>query len=446
MARISASSFYAAVWRWHFIAGLVVMPFLCVLAVTGGIYLFSPELDVLIYRDYDRVARAGRTALPLEALVASAERGSQGGVKQVVVTGDPQRSVRMTVHTPREARTVFVDPYDGKVLGATDYGGAMQVVRKLHSLQYFGAKASWLMEIAAGWAIVLSLTGIYLWWPRGAKGGVVTVRGSPAKRLFWRDLHAVTGIFASGVILFLAVTGMPWSDVWGGKVQELATEHHVGRPAPPAEVVPDWELDHVSHHDATSGMPWALEKAPSPSSDASAGRAKITIDEAVARAARAGLPMPFSLTLPAGARGAYVVTHTAARAQDARALYLDQYSGAILDDVPFDRFGPAAKAIEWGIAVHQGQEFGELNRCVMLAGCVAILLLAITSVTMWWKRRPAGSIGVPPQPAQPAATRVLAAIVVPVAIFYPLVGISLLAAFVLERAWMLITRIPESSP
>jgi len=442
MARISASSFYAAVWRWHFIAGLLVMPFLCVLAVTGGIYLFSPELDALIYRAYDHVAPAGRPALSLDRLVAATEGATHGRVKQVVVTGEEGRSVRMTVHTAREADTVFVDPYDGKVLASVGYGGAMQVVRKIHSLQYFGAKASWLMEIAAGWAIILALSGIYLWWPRGGgRGGVVTVRGGPAKRLFWRDLHAVTGIFASGVILFLAFTGMPWSNVWGGKVQELATQHHVGRPDPPADVVADWQLDHVASHDtAMSGMPWALEKAPVPPSDAAAGKAAITLEAAAASVERAGLPRPFNLTLPSGPKGAYAATYAPARAQDTRVLYVDQYSGAVLDDVSFARFGPASKAIEWGIAVHQGQEYGAVNRYVMLAGCVSIVLLAITSVTMWWKRRPSGSLGVPPRPPQAAATRVLAAIVVPFAIFFPLVGASLLAAFAVERVWMLAMR------
>ncbi|HUL94351.1 MAG TPA: PepSY domain-containing protein [Burkholderiales bacterium] len=441
MPRIHAASFYAAVWRWHFIAGLLVMPFLCVLAVTGGIYLFSPELDSILYRPFDRVTPSGRAALALDRLVALTQSATNGHVKQVLVTGDPARSVRMTVHTAHEANTVFVDPYEGKVLATVGYGGAMQVVRKLHSLQYFGPKASWLMEIAAGWAMVLATSGIYLWWPRGAKGGVLSVRGPPAKRIFWRDLHAVTGVFASGVILFLAFTGMPWSNVWGGKVQELATEHNMSRPQPPADVVPDWELDHVSSHDAAmSGVPWALEKAPSPPSDLNAGRAKITLDQAVVSAERAGLSKPFSLTLPQGARGAYVATYTPARAQDTRVIYMDQYSGAILDDVSFARFGPAAKAIEWGIAVHQGQEYGAVNRYVMLAGCVSIVLLAITSVTMWWKRRPSGSLGVPPRPPQAAATRVLAAIVVPFAIFFPLVGASLLAAFAVERVWMLAMR------
>jgi uncharacterized iron-regulated membrane protein len=35
------------------------------------------------------------------------------------------------------------------------------------------------------------LSGIFLWWPRGGKGGVVTIRATPKYRMFWRDLHAV---------------------------------------------------------------------------------------------------------------------------------------------------------------------------------------------------------------------------------------------------------------
>ena len=43
----------------------------------------------------------------------------------------------------------------------------MQLVRKIHSLQKFGFWASCLIEIVAGWAIVLVGTGVFLWWPRG---------------------------------------------------------------------------------------------------------------------------------------------------------------------------------------------------------------------------------------------------------------------------------------
>jgi len=36
-------SFYNLAWRWHFYAGLFVIPFLILLSVTGIIYLFKPN-------------------------------------------------------------------------------------------------------------------------------------------------------------------------------------------------------------------------------------------------------------------------------------------------------------------------------------------------------------------------------------------------------------------
>ena len=433
------SSFYRAVWRWHFIAGLLVLPFLCILATTGALYLFQNELDALIYRSWDRVA-AGSATKPLPELIAAVETASRGKVMQMTLPAERDRAVRMTVHAEGQSQTAFVDPYSGQVKGITRYGGVMQVVRKLHSLQYFGAKASWLMEIAAGWAIVLVVTGFYLWWPRGATGGVVTVRGSPRKRTFWRDVHAVTGAFAGALVLFLAVTGMPWSDFWGGQVQEWATVAGVSRPPAPAEVVPDWQLENVippgaedrAHHRESIGVPWALERAPAPLSARPAGK-PIDAERATATLAQAGLPKPYSLTLPQGARGAYAATHSTDRIEDIRVVYVDQYNGAVLDDVGYARFGAAAKAIEWGIAVHQGQEYGSVNRYVMLAGCLAIIALAVSSVTMWWKRRPQGRLAMPPPPQDPRAFYVLAALVVPFAIAYPLVGVSMLVAFAIDR-------------
>ena len=66
--------------------------------------------------------------------------------------------------------------------------------------------------------MILVATGLYLWWPRGRGVGVVSLTArDPARRPFWRDAHAVTGVFAGGVIFFLAFTGMPWSAVWGDR-------------------------------------------------------------------------------------------------------------------------------------------------------------------------------------------------------------------------------------
>ena len=46
----AGATLYRAVWRWHFIAGLVILPFVLILAVTGGIYLFKDEINDAAYR------------------------------------------------------------------------------------------------------------------------------------------------------------------------------------------------------------------------------------------------------------------------------------------------------------------------------------------------------------------------------------------------------------
>ena len=60
----NASDLYRAVWRWHFYAGLLVLPFLITLAVTGALYLFRDEIDALVHADLKRVEVAATTATP----------------------------------------------------------------------------------------------------------------------------------------------------------------------------------------------------------------------------------------------------------------------------------------------------------------------------------------------------------------------------------------------
>src|SRR3546814_9461668 len=69
------------------------------------------------------------------------------------------------------------------------------------------------------------LTCLYLWWPRGRRGlaGVLYPRLTRGGRAFWRDLHAVTGIWVSLAACFLIVTGLPWAQAWGSYFAEIRT-------------------------------------------------------------------------------------------------------------------------------------------------------------------------------------------------------------------------------
>jgi len=181
-------------------------------------------------------------------------------------------------------------------------------------------------------------------------------------------------------------------------------------------------------------MPWAMDMSAAPKSKDAAGASPIGLDRAAQIFRGLGMNPSASLTPPQGPKDGYMAAWRPDRVEDTRVVYLDQYSGKVMGDVRFKDWGPSAKAIEWGIAVHQGQEYGPLNRYLMLAGCIAIVMMAVGAVVMWWKRRPEGKLGVPPLPATPGAGRGLIIIIVGVGVIYPLVGASLIAATILNLA------------
>lgn len=448
------TSLYRAVWRWHFYAGLLVLPFLTLLAGTGALYLFKPEIERAVYHDLIVVEPQDARASP-RAMKAAVERALGGTLIQMSLPSEPDRSVQTLVRIGSgEVRTAYVSPYDGRFLGDIPYGGVMQVVRKIHSLQLFGFWASSIVEIAAGWAIILVLTGLFLWWPRGG-AGVLTIRGAPAQRVFWRDTHAAVGVVAGIFIVFLAITGMPWSMFWGDKVQGWIASENLGRPPAPAEVTPAFLLGvpraapegaapegHDHGHDArTEQLPWAVQQAVEPQS--AGDGASLGIDEAIAKFEAMGLTRPFAVQPPEGPHGAWAATYTPDRAEDVRLIYLDRHNGAVLGDVRFADFGAAAQLVEWGIAVHQGQQYGGVNRYLMLGACLAIIALAVTALTMWWKRRPKGRLGAPPLPQRKGAAHVALGAVAVIGVIFPLTGLSIVVAVAVD--W-LARRLGESSP
>ena len=429
-AQSSSVNLYRAVWRWHFYAGLFVLPFLISLAVTGALYLFRDEFDNLIHSDLKRIEVAQNVpkALPSDIL-AAAVAAVPGTAVKYTTPGDPGASTEITVSTSEGKRAVYVNTYTGQVAGSLpDRGTIMWTIRYIHSLKYFGTYTRYLIEIAAGWSILLVATGIYLWWPRKQSGGVLTVRGTPKKRVFWRDTHAVTGIFVGFFIVFLAVTGMPWSGVWGAKVNEWANGSNFGYPAGVRTDVP-MSGEHLDHMAKTS---WSLEQAKIPESSASATGQPIGIDAAIARFDGLGLATGYTVVLPTKPTGVYSGSVYPDDLSKQRVVHLDQYSGKPLIDMSYSDYGPLGKVLEWGINVHMGQQFGLANQIVLLAACVGIVLLAVSAGIMWWKRRPRGSLGVPPLPQDKRVLRGLLALLAIGGIMFPLVGASLLVMLVLD--------------
>lgn len=414
------AAFYRTVWRWHFYAGLLVLPVLLWLAVTGGLYLYKPELEAWIYQGWSKVHQDG-AIMPLRDLIGNVDRQSALHTVQIARPVSAGASWRFKLADSHgAAHLAFVNPYNGAILGMTSDGGVMQTVRELHSLTITGKPGNMIVELSAGWGVILVLSGLYLWWPR--KGSpIVGLRRPVGGRRFWRDLHASVGLLSSMVIVFLAVTGMPWTGVAGNALQNYVTAHGLGRPPRPANSrnAPD----HQEQGNALTGasLPWSLQVAHPPHV---AGTDHTGPDHIVDIAAALGLGAPWVLNLPKAGEP-YVISFVARKAEEAHILFINGTTGQVLQDVGYDDFGSGARIIEWGIATHQGIEYGEPNRAVMLLGCLAIAILCITAPILWWKRRLGGGFSSPPRARTVREARTVAILMVTVGMLFPLTGLSM---------------------
>ena len=99
---IMKNSGYRTLWRWHFYAGLFVMPFLMVLAVTGTIYCFQPQIEPLLYRQRLIVEPQATPKLSDEALLAHAAAAmpKEARPSSVRVSDDPARSAEFVFRLP----------------------------------------------------------------------------------------------------------------------------------------------------------------------------------------------------------------------------------------------------------------------------------------------------------------------------------------------------------
>ncbi|PKR56001.1 PepSY-associated TM helix domain-containing protein [Thalassospira marina] len=425
------NGFYRAVWRWHFYAGLFVLPFIVLLAITGGAYLFRDEIDNFVYADLKQVTPTAETPLPYSVQITNALALQDGKVVKLTTPISPTASTEVTIADASSARhAVYVNPYTGQALGELgDRDTIMWTIRRLHSLAEFGTFTNALIEIVGGWTILLVATGIYLWWPKRTDGSSrLAIRGKPANRRWWRDSHAIVGLFAGFFIVFLATTGMPWSVFWGKYANQFANGTPTGYPSGVRVDVP---LSTIPMIDAFGQTGWTTENAPLPQSVDTAAQA-IGIDAATSTFNALGMVPGYAVSMPSGERGVYSASVYPDDLSLQHVIHLDQYSGKPLINMTYADYGPLGKAMEWGINVHMGQEFGLANQLFMLAICASLVFMAVSAGVMWWKRRPSGQMGVPPLPRDMRKVYGVTAILAIGGIIFPLVGLSMIIILALD--------------
>ena len=199
------NQFYKTVWRWHLYAGVIFAPLLVLLAITGSVYLFKAEIENVIYQDYYEVANQGGKVAVSEQLAKVNELYPEGIVTKYRPGESDTRSSEVTVNADGESLTVFMDPYTGESTGILNNDDrVMDKIEEIHGELMAGTLGDRIVELAASWAVVLIVTGVFLWFPKkntGA-GGTLFPRLRQGSKIRRRDLHAVPAFWLSAGLLF----------------------------------------------------------------------------------------------------------------------------------------------------------------------------------------------------------------------------------------------------
>jgi len=399
---------YGTIWRWHFLAALIVIPFVLWQSVTGTLYLWSEHWIDWRYPELRFVTRSGQPRPPSEQIAVTLQTAphlpnglipptihSHGTVpvadgasksehshtarampvQQVLISDDPNRSTVVLLESGNGLpHAVFVNPYNASVLGSLAGSSWLPgVTRALHGGWPLGKPGSWLLELGDGWAIFMIVSGVYLWWPRTRSLlQCLWPRFDKGVRLALRDLHACVAIIFAMVFLFFLISALPWTAFWG---QELL---------PRIQAM----LGQVSPVDFSPGGVDALHF----------GARLPALDEVVAEARKRNVHGTLDIRLGPWADAPFNVTNRNNPPSEDRTIVAKSQTGEVIGNYSNEDLPTIPRIVALGVHVHQG-DFGPINVWINTAFAASLIWLSVTGAASWWIRRPKGSLGVPPKRA-----------------------------------------------
>lgn len=408
---------YGRVWRWHFFAALIVIPFVLWQSITGVLYLWHREIAAFAYPQQLLVEPIGSRVSYDRQLATVLRHQPRERLQSMEISDDPRQSTAFFFNDPNGLPyPAFTNPYTGAYLGHVESTHWIRgLTRGLHGGWPIKPWGSYVLELGACWAIVMVLTGLYLWWPRGARGlaGVLYPRLRSGSRTFWRDLHATVGVYFAVIVLAFLFSALPWTTFWGEQILG-AIERATNQSSPVGFFFAG------SHH----GSAHAHE----------AGSANaLTLDQIIVKARDAGARGAIEIH-PELDGGPVNLRDDHPRTTDEVWMQLDGHTGAVLIRATWDDYPLLAKGVALGIDLHEGHFFGRINRIFNTIVAAALIWLTVTGFVGWYKRRPRGQLAAPPK-RELVLPRALVATGAALCIVMPLLALSLLTIEVVDRAF-----------
>lgn len=443
-AATASNAMLLLVARLHFYIGLFVGPFIFIAALTGTLYVLTPQIEQAIYKEVLTTSSVGENQSLAEQIAAARRHLTQDlTLLAVRPAPEPGSTTRVMFVDPSAAhsgvRAYFIDPITLELKGDLPVYGTSGVLPlrttldMLHRQLLLGEAGRYYSELAASWLWVVALGGLFLWYKGGRKNNAEF--SSKTAYLRQRRYHYQLGLVLFVGLIFVSATGLTWSKWAGENISSLRSTMGWVTPSVSLDLTdihnPSASDEHADHHAVAADSRTAREF------DA----IDLLFDPVLSTARAAGIDAGKVEIRPSTTRGRAWRVSEIDRAWPTQVdtVAIDAGSMTVTSRADFADFPLVAKLIRWGIDAHMGVLFGITNQLLLALFGFALCLMILWGYGMWWIRRPkAGSTLKPLMQAwsrlsakQKALTLLVTLIL---GICMPVMGVSLLA-FLLIDIW-----------
>ena len=341
----------------HLYIGLAAAFFLVCISLSGAVIAFEPELNHLFHPGLTNVVPSGHP-LTWDEFRTKVEAQSPGWkLIRFYFPEQPDQStyVRLRNTTTHKIRHIYADQYTGKVLGSTEDGSNWIIkVHDLHVNFLTRKVGNQIVTWSTFGLLLLSLSGIVLWWPRR----IFRFRRNAPPVKMNRELHLSVGFWSFLAMFAFAITGLSLHYQTGKLLDLLNTPRN-------ARLMP-------GHGTSIEGM---LQTAHEVLPGAAIPRLLL--------AEKKGDPVFLYMRFPEDKTpaGRSFVT-------------LDPKTGAVLS-VGSSRTAPLLQTalVQWTREVHTGTLFGVASKIVVVCFALLLAVLAMTGPLIWINKLRAAAAG-----------------------------------------------------
>lgn len=409
---------YRMLWRWHFYAGIILLPFILILSLSGMVYLFKPQIENIIDKPYHNLTITGAIAPVSQQVNAALQTFENSKLRHYEIPQKANDAPRIFIFAKGIEHIIYVHPQNLQILKSIPKENRfMAIARNIHGELLIGKTGSYIVEAAASWAIIMIISGLFLWWPRNNNGlgGILFPRKG---KLFMRDLHAVTGIYVSFFAMILLLTGLPWTDVWGDAFKEV---RKITKTMPDRQ---DWTINRKEEQSRLMEE-MGNHNHVSPIYNAN-------IDDIAAHAKFEKLAYPVEIAPPNNKSKNWILRSNSPNRPQ---RVIIEYSTQNAQELKRERFEDRHiidRIVGIGVAAHEGQLFGWINQLIGVLTAFMLCLLSVTSFLMWRKRAPNNLLGAPPKIKDAKIGIGILILIISFGIFLPLLGATIILIAIIE--------------